>query len=385
MKHIYLLGGSGSIGNQTLDILEKYGDLYKLVGISLGNTDHDFNQRVIKDFKPEIVCLRDDLLLEMYQSLFKNTTFVIGDEGLLKVATYNKKGLLINALMGSVGLSPTIAAIKTKKDIALANKETLVMAGELIVKLAKEYKVSLIPVDSEHSAIFSCLNGELTEDVLSITITASGGSFRDKKREELVDVSLENALKHPNWKMGKKITIDSATMINKGLEVIEAHHLFGLPYEKIKTIIHKESLVHGLVTFKDQSVKAVMSQSDMRMPILYALSYPNHLDLDIKPLNFETLGSLSFSPMDFERYPLLELAYKVGNLGGLYPVVMNAANEKAVELFLLEQISFLDIEKLVIEAVEGFTDNISNPTIAEIISTNNQIFESVGQSYGNNN
>ncbi|HKL61597.1 MAG TPA: 1-deoxy-D-xylulose-5-phosphate reductoisomerase [Acholeplasma sp.] len=385
MKNIYLLGGSGSIGNQTLDILEKYGDLYKLVGISLGNTDHDFNQRVIKDFKPEIVCLRDDLLLEMYQSLFKNTTFVIGDEGLLKVATYNKKGLLINALMGSVGLSPTIAAIKTKKDIALANKETLVMAGELIVKLAKEYKVSLIPVDSEHSAIFSCLNGELTEDVLSITITASGGSFRDKKREELVDVSLENALKHPNWKMGKKITIDSATMINKGLEVIEAHHLFGLPYEKIKTIIHKESLVHGLVTFKDQSVKAVMSQSDMRMPILYALSYPNHLDLDIKPLNFETLGSLSFSPMDFERYPLLELAYKVGNLGGLYPVVMNAANEKAVELFLLEQISFLDIEKLVIEAVEGFTDNISNPTIAEIISTNNQIFESVGQSYGNNN
>jgi 1-deoxy-D-xylulose-5-phosphate reductoisomerase len=378
MKSIYLLGATGSIGTQTLDILEKYKDLYRLVGVSLGNRNPKLNERIIEDFKPEVVCLRNESDLAYYESKYKNIKFVYGNDGLIKIATHSKKGLLINALMGSVGLEPTIAAIKSKKSVAIANKETLVMAGDLIMKLAKDYKVSILPVDSEHNAIFSCLQGEKIEDVLKITITASGGSFRDKDRDQLMNVTKEEALNHPNWKMGSKITIDSATMMNKGLEVIEAHHLFQLPYHQIKTVLHKESIVHGMVTFKDQSLKAVLGSSDMRMPILYALSYPNHLDLDIKPLDFDAIGQLSFKPMDFQRYPLLELAYQVGKKGGLYPTVMNAANEKAVELFLEGKIGFLDIERRVIEAVETFSENKENPTIEEILETNKKIYERVG-------
>lgn len=378
MKSIYLLGATGSIGTQTLDILEKYKDLYRLVGVSLGNRNPKLNERIIEDFKPEVVCLRNESDLAYYESKYKNIKFVYGNDGLIKIATHSKKGLLINALMGSVGLEPTIAAIKSKKSVAIANKETLVMAGDLIMKLAKDYKVSILPVDSEHNAIFSCLQGEKIEDVLKITITASGGSFRDKDRDQLMNVTKEEALNHPNWKMGSKITIDSATMMNKGLEVIEAHHLFQLPYHQIKTVLHKESIVHGMVTFKDQSLKAVLGSSDMRMPILYALSYPNHLDLDIKPLDFDAIGQLTFKPMDFQRYPLLELAYQVGKKGGLYPTVMNAANEKAVELFLEGKIGFLDIERRVIEAVESFSENKENPTIEEILETNKKIYERVG-------
>lgn len=378
MKSIYLLGATGSIGTQTLDILEKYKDLYRLVGVSLGNRNPKLNERIIEDFKPEVVCLRNESDLAYYESKYKNIKFVYGNDGLIKIATHSKKGLLINALMGSVGLEPTIAAIKSKKSVAIANKETLVMAGDLIMKLAKDYKVSILPVDSEHNAIFSCLQGEKIEDVLKITITASGGSFRDKDRDQLMNVTKEEALNHPNWKMGSKITIDSATMMNKGLEVIEAHHLFQLPYHQIKTVLHKESIVHGMVTFKDQSLKAVLGSSDMRMPILYALSYPNHLDLDIKPLDFDAIGQLTFKPMDFQRYPLLELAYQVGKKGGLYPTVMNAANERAVELFLEGKIGFLDIERRVIEAVETFSENKENPTIEEILETNKKIYERVG-------
>ncbi|CCV66342.1 1-deoxy-D-xylulose 5-phosphate reductoisomerase [Paracholeplasma brassicae] len=378
MKSIYLLGATGSIGTQTLDILEKYKDLYRLVGVSLGIRNPKLNERIIEDFKPEVVCLRNESDLAYYESKYKNIKFVYGNDGLIKIATHSKKGLLINALMGSVGLEPTIAAIKSKKSVAIANKETLVMAGDLIMKLAKDYKVSILPVDSEHNAIFSCLQGEKIEDVLKITITASGGSFRDKDRDQLMNVTKEEALNHPNWKMGSKITIDSATMMNKGLEVIEAHHLFQLPYNQIKTVLHKESIVHGMVTFKDQSLKAVLGSSDMRMPILYALSYPNHLDLDIKPLDFDAIGQLTFKPMDFQRYPLLELAYQVGKKGGLYPTVMNAANEKAVELFLEGKIGFLDIERRVIEAVETFSENKENPTIEEILETNKKIYERVG-------
>ncbi len=378
MKSIYLLGATGSIGTQTLDILEKYKDLYRLVGVSLGNRNPKLNERIIEDFKPKVVCLRNESDLAYYESKYKNIKFVYGNDGLIKIATHAKKGLLINALMGSVGLEPTIAAIKSKKSVAIANKETLVMAGDLIMKLAKDYKVSILPVDSEHNAIFSCLQGEKIEDVLKITITASGGSFRDKDRDQLMNVTKEEALNHPNWKMGSKITIDSATMMNKGLEVIEAHHLFQLPYHQIKTVLHKESIVHGMVTFKDQSLKAVLGSSDMRMPILYALSYPNHLDLDIKPLDFDAIGQLTFKPMDFQRYPLLALAYQVGEKGGLYPTVMNAANERAVELFLEGKIGFLDIERRVIEAVETFSENKENPTIEEILETNKKIYERVG-------
>ncbi len=379
MKSIYLLGGSGSIGTQTLAVIEQYPNDFKLIGISLGNRNHASNEVIIKTFQPEIVVLKNDQHLTEYQKLAPNTRFELGDEGLIALATYPKPGLLVNALMGSVGLYPTIKAIESGKNIALANKETLVMAGDLILQLVKKHAVELIPIDSEHNAILQALLGENKQDIQSVTITASGGSFRDLTREQLNNVTKGDALKHPNWQMGAKITIDSATMMNKGLEVIEAHHLFGIPYHQIKTVLHKESIIHGMVTFRDESTKAILGYPDMRMPILYALSYPRHLALNIKPLDLETIGSLTFKPMDYVRYPLLALAYRVGELGGLYPTVMNAANEKAVALFLNNEISFLDIERLVIEAVESFKENIQKPTLEDILNCNQKIYEKVGK------
>lgn len=379
MKPIYILGGSGSIGSQVLNVIEHYPNEFQLIGISLGNRNPVSNAYIIEKYQPEIVVLKDDSHLKEYQKLSPNTHFELGEDGLIALASYPKHGLLINALMGSVGLYPTIKAIESKKDIALANKETLVMAGDLINELVKKHEVELLPIDSEHNAILQALLGEHKEDIKSITITASGGSFRDLSREQLAFVTKGDALKHPNWQMGAKITIDSATMMNKGLEVIEAHHLFGLPYQQIKTVLHKESIIHGMVTFKDESTKAILGYPDMRMPILYAMSYPRHLALDIKPLELDQLGSLSFKPMDFERFPLLALAYRVGQLGGLYPTVMNAANEKAVALFLNNEISFLDIEKLVIEAVDSFKGNVEQPTLEEILHCNKVIYEKVGK------
>lgn len=379
MKSIYILGGSGSIGLQTLNVIEQYPNEFKLIGISLGNRNIASNELILKTFKPEIVALKDDSHLEKYKKISPMTKFVIGDEGLIAVATHPKQGLLINALMGSVGLKPTVKAIESKKNIALANKETLVMAGDLINRLVKSHQVELIPIDSEHNAILQALVGENKTDIKSITITASGGAFRDLNREQLKYVTKGDALKHPNWHMGAKITIDSATMMNKGLEVIEAHHLFGLPYDQIKTVLHYESIIHGMVTFKDESTKAILGYPDMRMPILYALSYPRHLSLDIKPLDLETISTLSFKPMDFDRFPLLKLAYKVGKLGGLFPTVMNAANEKTVALFLNNEISFLDIEKIVTHAVDTFKDNIDEPSLDDILNCNHRIYEKVGK------
>lgn len=379
MKSIYILGGSGSIGLQALNVIEQYPNEFKLIGISLGNRNITSNQLILQTFKPEIVALKDQSHLEQYAKISPSTKFVIGEEGLMDVATYPKAGLLINALMGSVGLKPTVKAIESKKNIALANKETLVMAGDLINQLVKLHQVELIPIDSEHNAILQALLGEDKVDIKSITITASGGAFRDLNREQLKYVTKGDALKHPNWHMGAKITIDSATMMNKGLEVIEAHHLFGLPYEQIKTVLHYESIIHGMVTFKDESTKAILGYPDMRMPILYALSYPRHLALDLKPLDLETIGTLTFKPMDYDRFPLLALAYKVGKLGGLYPTVMNAANEKAVALFLNNEVSFLDIENMVIHAVETFKDNINEPTLDDILNCNHRIYEKVGK------
>jgi 1-deoxy-D-xylulose-5-phosphate reductoisomerase len=378
MKSIYIIGGSGSIGTQALNVIEQYPDKFNLIGISLGNRNIASNVLILQKFQPEIVVLKDDAHLDKYKKIAPNTRFEMGDAGLIALATYPKPGLLVNALMGSVGLLPTVKAIETKKNIALANKETLVMAGDLINRLVKQYGVELIPIDSEHNAILQALLGESKEDIQSITITASGGSFRDLDRNQLKFVTKGDALKHPNWHMGAKITIDSATMMNKGLEVIEAHHLFDIPYTQIKTVLHKESIIHGMVTFKDESTKAILGYPDMRMPILYALSYPRHLALNIKPLDLETIGTLTFKPMDFERYPLLALAYRVGDLGGLYPTVMNAANEKAVALFLNNEITFLDIERLVFEAVESFKDNIEHPTLEDILNCNHKIYEKVG-------
>ncbi|MFA5720521.1 MAG: 1-deoxy-D-xylulose-5-phosphate reductoisomerase [Acholeplasmataceae bacterium] len=372
MKHIYILGTTGTIGIQALDVIRQHKDKFKVVGLSLGHTKENQHLSIIREFSPLIVHLREGLDLEKYQKLFPNIQFFYGDSGLIEFVKYDKKGYVLNGISGSSGLLPTIEAIKTGKDILLANKETLVMGGSLINALVKKHNVELIPIDSEHSAILGCLRGESLNEVESITITASGGSFRDLTREELKQVTLTDALNHPNWDMGPKITIDSATMMNKGLEVIEAHYLFNLPYDKIHTTLHKESIVHGMVTFKDGSVKAVLSNPDMRMPILYALAYPNHLDLAIKPLEFNNLD-LSFRLLDLERFPLLKYAYIVGRKAGLYPTVYNAANEACVELFISKKITFLDIERIVIEMVEGFDQDIKNPTLEQIIQTDKDI------------
>lgn len=379
MLDLYILGATGSIGTQTLDIIANYQKDFRVVGLSLGR-DLKRSQEIIDKYKPEIVCLRHEKDIEQIKF---SGRIVFGDEGLLEIARYQSPNpmVLVNALVGSAGLKPTIAAIKAHKDIALANKETLVMAGEIINQLVKEHQVKLHPIDSEHSAIWHCLKGEDISDVKELIITASGGSFRNLSRAELVNVTKEKALAHPNWSMGPKITIDSASMMNKGFEVIEAHHLFDMPYEKIKTVLHKESIVHSLVRFNDTSIKASLGTADMRIPILYALSYPVHLETkSLADLCLEGL-TLHFETLSHERYPLLELAYQAGIKGKFYPVALNAANEVAVKLFLEEQISFLDIERIVLEYQNKDYSHLDY-NIDAIIQLDREIQQEILEGYG---
>ncbi len=378
MKNIYLLGTTGTIGLQAADVIFRHKNEFNVIGISLGDSNKDLHQELIERLDPLIIHFRSEN--EMYKK-FPNKTFYYGEEGLQEFLKYPLKGLVINGISGSSGLVPTITAIKSGKDIALANKETLVMAGDIINSLIKKHQVKLIPIDSEHNAILSNLIGEEITEVQSITITASGGSFRNMERTQLTNVKVIDALKHPNWKMGDKITIDSATMVNKALEVIEAHYLFNLSYDKIKVVLHPESVVHGFVSFVDGSVKALLAHPDMRMPILYTLSYPRRLKSGISELDLSQM-SLNFTKMDYKRYPLLELGYEVGRKKGLYPAVFNAANEVAVELFLNEKISFLEIEEIIFKEVEGFKDNVSEPTIKEIIEVDELIKRKVLKKYG---
>lgn len=372
MKYLYLLGAAGSIGRQTLDLVSRFPKQFKIVGMSLGS-NHQINEDILKNHDAKIVCLRTNEKLDIYQNLYKDTKFVVGDDGLMQMVAYQHEGVVINALSGSAGLKPTIKAIESKKDILLANKETLVMAGEIVKKKIEEFQVSLYPIDSEHNALWQLIDDEDKDDIEKLIITASGGALRHLSREQLIDVKKEDALKHPNWSMGAKITIDSATMMNKGLEVIEAHYLFDLPFDKIETILHEESLVHGMIQLKDGSLKALCGNADMRMPILYALSYPNRAKDSLSP--FE-LTDLHFKKMDFNRYPLLKLAYEVGIKKGLLPTVMNAANEACVKLFLEDKITFLDIEKIVIEEVNAF-QNISDPSLDDIINCDEFIQQKV--------
>ncbi|BCR36522.1 1-deoxy-D-xylulose-5-phosphate reductoisomerase [Mariniplasma anaerobium] len=375
MKNIYLLGSTGSIGTQSLDVLKKHKNDFKLIGCSLGS-DESKNKNILSTFKPEIACLRFENQIKTYEKEFPMITFVSGDQGLIDLVRYPKQGLVINALSGSTGLIPTIEAIKTSKDIALANKETLVMAGDIVKEYLNKFNVKLFPIDSEHSALWQTIDHEDKLSIRKIVITASGGSFRDFTREELKNVTKKQALNHPNWEMGAKITIDSATMMNKGLEVIEAHHLFDLDYDAIETILHKESVVHGLTYFIDGTIKASLSVSDMRIPIAHALFYPKRVSYD-KQLE---LTNLSFKPMDYQRFPLLKLAYEVGRKGGILPTVMNAANEAAVKLFLDEKINFLDIETIVFDYVAK-TANIKMPTLEEIKEVNQNIQDEIIRKY----
>ena len=377
MRKIILLGANGSIGTQTLDVIKD--KEFKVVGMSVGH-DLELAKKNIAEFNPEIVCTRTFNDMLQLQKEF-NMKIVYGDEGLIQVATYmpNEEILLVVALVGSIGLVPTVKAIEIGRNIALANKETLVMAGAIVMDLAKKHHVTIFPIDSEHSAIYQSLVGENKEDVKRLMITASGGSFRDLSREELLNVTLSDALKHPNWQMGAKITIDSSTMMNKGFEVIEAHHLFDIPYEKIDTILHPESIIHSMVEFKDSSIKAQMGVSDMRIPILYALTYPSRVvyDNNLSLIN----RNLTFKELSFERFPCLKMAYEAGMKGNIYPTVLNASNEAAVNLFQQGKISYLAIEKIIAEALAN-TKEVEELSLDIILKVNKEVQEEILIKYG---
>jgi len=351
MKNIFLLGATGSIGTQTLEIIRNHANRFKLIAFSFGR-NVELAAQIIREFKPQLVSAQVLADADKLKAIFPTVEFVAGNSGLVKVATCESDNespnLVINALMGGVGLRPTLAAIEASRDVALANKETLVMAGSLVMAKVHEFGVRLLPVDSEHSALWQCLNGEDSRKVRRMVITASGGSFRGYSRQQLINVTKKEALNHPNWSMGAKITIDSATMMNKGLEVIEAHYLFGLAYDEIETILHPQSIVHGMVEFVDTSVIAHLGTADMKIPIAYALNYPKREPLaKTSMLDLAKIGSLEFWEMDFARYPCLAYAYEAGRRGDTYPLVLNAANEEAVNLFLEERITFLEIEAIV--------------------------------------
>ncbi|HWO97887.1 MAG TPA: 1-deoxy-D-xylulose-5-phosphate reductoisomerase [Bacillus sp. (in: firmicutes)] len=379
MKHIALLGATGSIGQQTLDVIRLHPDRFRLVSMSVGQNIEEA-KKIIREFSPKIVSVlkkddRDALKLE-----FDHISFVYGEEGLVEVAAHPDADVVVTAVVGSVGLVPTLEAIRLGKTIALANKETLVTAGHIVMGEAAKHGVSILPVDSEHSAIYQCLQGEKEQAIERLILTASGGSFRDKSREELEGVTVAQALNHPNWSMGAKITIDSATMMNKGLEVIEAHWLFDMSYEKIDVVLHKESIIHSMVEFQDTSVIAQLGTPDMRVPIQYALTYPERIVLPhTKRLNLWEIGTLHFSKMDFNRFRCLAFAFEAGKEGGTMPTVLNAANEEAVAGFLSGKLTFLQIEDVLQQAMETHT-SIQNPcldTIKEVDSKTRDFVKSL--------
>ncbi|MFS0688065.1 1-deoxy-D-xylulose-5-phosphate reductoisomerase [Sporosarcina sp. 179-K 8C2 HS] len=367
-KKISLLGATGSIGTQTLDIIQSNKEQFKLVSFSAGMNIAKVRE-ITAQFHPEVVSVMQKEDADALQSEFPDTRFVHGKEGLIAVAAQTGADMLVNAVIGSIGLEPTMKAIQEGITISIANKETLVAAGDIVMEEARKRNVALLPVDSEHSALFQSLNGENPKRVSRLILTASGGSFRDLTRDQLKGVTVQQALAHPNWSMGNKLTIDSATMMNKGLEVIEAHHLFDMPYDRIDCLLHKESIIHSMVEFEDTSVMAQLGSPDMRVPIQYAMTYPDRIPMqNAKPLRLEEIGTLHFEKMDFERFKALALAYEAGKQGGTMPTVMNAANEVAVQLFMKGRIPFLQIEDI----VERMMDNhqsISSPDLEAILET----------------
>ncbi|GIO53204.1 1-deoxy-D-xylulose-5-phosphate reductoisomerase [Paenibacillus cineris] len=365
MKKLSVLGSTGSIGTQTLDVVSKHPEHFQIEGLAAGS-NVELLLRQVHQFRPKKVSVATKELAEQVKTQVSPSTEIFyGNEGLVEVAAGTDADTVVTAVVGSTGLHSTLAAIEAGKHIGLANKETLVTAGHLVTEAIKRKGVNMLPIDSEHSAIFQCLNGERRDDLAGITLTASGGSFRDLTREQLQSVTVEDALKHPNWSMGAKITIDSATMVNKGLEVIEAHWLFGLPYEQIHVLLHPESIIHSFVEFRDTSIIAQLGNPDMRVPIQYALTYPERWDSPAKRLSLAEVGKLHFREMDMERFPCLRLAFECGKMGGTATTAFNAANEVAVGRFLNREISFLQIEDIIEEVLDRHA-NISNPQLADI-------------------
>lgn len=374
MKTIGILGSTGSIGTQTLDVVRANGDI-SVKAIAAGSNIRLLEEQ-IREFKPAVCGVWDeekakDLALRVGDT---DTKIVSGMDGLMEIAAMDGYEILVTAVVGMIGIRPTMAAIKSGKDIALANKETLVTAGHLIVPLAREHQVRLLPVDSEHSAIFQCLNGEHGNKIDKILLTASGGPFRGWTRKQMERVQVEDALKHPNWSMGRKITIDSSTMVNKGLEVMEARWLFDVDLDRIQVVVQPKSIIHSMVQFEDGAVMAQLGTPDMKLPIQYALYYPERRYLPGDRLDFRGLAQLTFEEPDLETFYGLRLAYEAGRAGGSLPTVFNAANEKAVSKFLNREIRFLEIPEMIQACMEAH-NNIADPSVDEILRTEAETYD----------
>ncbi len=374
MKRIAILGSTGSIGTQTLEIVRENPDL-EVVGLAAG-ANIDLFEKQVREFKPRLVSLRDEAACRELKVRLADldVEIISGMDGLLGIAEMEESEVLVTAIVGMIGIRPTIAAINKHKDIALANKETLVTAGHIIMPLAAKMGVSILPVDSEHSAIFQSMQGENRERVSKLLITASGGPFRGRTRKELENVRLEDALKHPNWSMGNKITIDSATLVNKGLEVMEAKWLFDMELERIQVVVHPQSIIHSMVEYVDGGIMAQLGTPDMKLPIQYALFYPDRRPMEGKRVDFYELGSITFERPDMETFTGLKLALRAAAEGGSLPTVFNAANEKAVSLFLDRKISFLQIPEM-IEMCMDSHKKIENPDVDAILRTEQETYE----------
>ena len=375
MKKIAILGSTGSIGTQTLEIVRNNEDL-KVVAMAAGR-NVELMEKQVREFRPDFVCMQTpEAASDLKQRLadMEGIRVTCGMEGLLEVATHPQSQVLVTGIVGMIGIRPTIAAIEAGKDIALANKETLVTAGHIIMPLAAKHGVSILPVDSEHSAIFQSMNGEPKNRISKILLTASGGPFRGKKRAELESMTVEDALKHPNWSMGKKVTIDSASLCNKGLEVMEAKWLFDVELDQIQVVIQPQSIIHSMVEYVDGGIMAQLGTPDMKLPIQYALFYPDRRPMGGKRVDFFELGQLTFEAPDMETFTGLKLALQAARTQGSTPTVFNAANERAVALFLDKKIRFLQIPEIIGMSMEHH-HNIENPTVEQILETEQETYE----------
>lgn len=360
MKRVTILGSTGSIGRQTVEIIKRHPKRFKAFGLS-ARKNIDLLEEQIIELRPQIVAVLDEAAAtELRKRVGGKIRVLVGIEGLKELASLFESDLVVNAIVGSAGLDPTIAAIEAGKELALANKESIVVGGEIVSALIRKKKARVIPVDSEHNAIFQCLQGEGPDDVVRIILTGSGGPFRGKGLEELRDVTVEEALAHPRWRMGKKISIDSATLMNKGLEVIETHFLFGIDYDRIEVVIHPQSIIHSMVEFRDGSIKAHLGWTDMRIPIQYALSFPERLSSPLIGLDFSELGQFTFEKPDLVNFPCFELALQVARDGRTYPAVLNAANEEAVAAFLERRVSFTAIPQIISRTLAAHSPQNAN-------------------------
>ncbi|MBE9250446.1 1-deoxy-D-xylulose-5-phosphate reductoisomerase [Dolichospermum sp. LEGE 00240] len=372
MKAITLLGSTGSIGTQTLDIVSEHPDKFRIVGLAAGRNVELFAAQ-IRQFRPQIAAIsaaeKLPELKEAIKDLNPQPILLAGEAGVIEVARYGDSQTVVTGIVGCAGLLPTIAAIEAGKDIALANKETIIAGAPVVLPLVTKHGVKILPADSEHSAIFQCLQGVPKDGLRKILLTASGGAFRDWPVDKLAEVKVADAIKHPNWSMGRKITVDSATLMNKGLEVIEAHYLFGVDYDNIEIVIHPQSIIHSLIELQDTSVLAQLGWPDMRLPLLYALSWPERVYTNWERLNLVKSGDLTFREPDHQKYPCMGLAYAAGRAGGSMPAVLNAANEQAVALFLDEKIHYLDIARCIEFVCDRHqNDNKQNPSLDDILA-----------------